>query len=249
MDGGDRAVILLDEDGVVAADKPADVPTIPDHEGASQSLLASVARAIGCPPDALHPTSRLDRGVSGVVLFARTEQAAERLRVAREQGSYERRYVAIAAHPPSDATGSWDVPIGRARDPRRRMPNGRDAVPSLTRYMAAGRAGDWALLALEPVTGRTHQLRVHAAHAGAPLLGDRVYGGPSRATLASGAVLAFDRVALHAARVRVPRADGSILEVRAPVPESLRRWWEKGGGDEGAWDVALTALATSGSRP
>jgi 23S rRNA pseudouridine955/2504/2580 synthase/23S rRNA pseudouridine1911/1915/1917 synthase len=119
-------------------------------------------------------------------------------------------------------------------------------VPALSRHATVARADagaqGWALLALEPVTGRTHQLRVHAAHAGAPLLGDRVYGGPSRVTLASGSVVVFDRIALHAARVRVPRADGSMLEVGAPVPPLLREWWQKGGGNDDAWDRALGDL-------
>jgi 23S rRNA pseudouridine1911/1915/1917 synthase len=232
--------LLADEDGLVAADKPADIATIPDHTDAASSLLASVARALGCAPAALHPTSRLDRGVSGVVIFARTEAAAERLRAAREWGAYARRYVAIASTAPPEDRGEWDAPIGRAaRDPRHRAVNGREPARALSRYVVAARTSTWALLALEPVTGRTHQLRVHAAHGGAPLLGDRIYGGPTRATLPSGRVLPFDRVALHAARVRVPRADGSMLEVSATVPSLLREWWRAGGGADGAWGAAL----------
>jgi RluA family pseudouridine synthase len=231
--------LLAEAEGLVAADKPAGMPTIPDQEGASTSLLASVARALGCAPSGLHPTSRLDRGVSGVVIFARSDAAAERLRVAREEGTYSRRYVAIAAALPSVGAGEWDAPIGRARDPRHRAVNGRDAVPAQSRFTVAGAAGPWALLALEPMTGRTHQLRVHAAHGGAPLLGDRVYGGPSRVTLASGRVLSFGRIALHAARVRVPGTDGTLLEVNAPVPAELRDWWRAGGGDDATWQVAL----------
>ena len=239
---GPPAVILHDEDGVVAADKPADVTTIPDQDGASASLLASVARALGVDPSALHPTSRLDRGVSGVVLFARTEAAAARLREARAEGLYARRYVAIAAAAPSPASGEWDAPIGKAKDPRHRAVAGKDPTAARTRYAVAGRAGAWALLALEPVTGRTHQLRVHAAHAGAPLLGDRVYGGPSRVTLPTGSVVSFDRIALHAARVRVPRRDGALLEVSAPVPAVLRAWWSAAKGDPDASGRALGEL-------
>lgn len=233
------ASILLAKGGLVAADKPADLVTIPDHDGATGSLLASVARALGVPTAALHPTSRLDRGVSGVVIFARTEEAAARLKDARERGVYSRRYVAIAAAAPAEPRGEWAASIGRADDPRHRAPEGRDAVAALSRFAVVARAGAWAMLALEPVTGRTHQLRVHAAHAGAPLLGDRAYGGPPRATLPTGRVLSFGRVALHAARVRVPRADGRLLEVSAPIPEELRGWWRAAGGDDAAWDLAL----------
>ncbi len=233
------ATLLLDEDGLVAADKPADVATIPGHDAGSESLLATVARTLGVHPLTLHPTSRLDRGVSGVVIFARTPGAAERLRAAREQGRYTRRYVAIAAGVPVPPDGEWSASIGRAADPQHRAVGGRDAVHALTRYATVATSGAWGLLALEPVTGRTHQLRVHAAHAEAPLLGDRFYGGPTRATRPSGSVLSFGRIALHAARVRVPREDGRVIEVSSPVPEVLRDWWRTGGGEDSAWERAL----------
>jgi 23S rRNA-/tRNA-specific pseudouridylate synthase len=93
------------------------------------------------------------------------------------------------------------------------------------------------MLALEPVTGRTHQLRVHAAHANLPLLGDRSYGGPMRETMSDGRVLRFDRIALHAARVAL-RGDESLI-LSAPVPVRLRAWWDALGGDPSAWDQAL----------
>ncbi len=237
--------ILLDEGGLVAADKPAEMVTIPDHAGASSSLLAAVARALGATPETLHPTSRLDRGVSGVVVFARTPEAAARLSAARERGAYSRRYVAIAASAPASTAEPWNAPIGRARDPRHRMAFGRDPAEALTRYAVAARAPscDWALLALEPVTGRTHQLRVHASHAGAPLLGDRTYGGPTRVTSPSGRVMALDRIALHAARVRIPGVPGHAdIEIAAPVPASLVDLWTLGGGDASDWARALLDL-------
>jgi 23S rRNA pseudouridine955/2504/2580 synthase/23S rRNA pseudouridine1911/1915/1917 synthase len=96
------------------------------------------------------------------------------------------------------------------------------------------------LLALAPFTGRTHQLRVHASHAGAPLLGDRVYGGPVRLTRPNGSVLPLSRIALHAARVVVPDARGEPFEVRAPIPDALESWWLSLGGEASAWDTAVS---------
>ena len=238
------ATILAEEGGIVAADKPADLVTTPDHGGATASLLASVARALGTEARSLHPTSRLDRGVSGVVIFARTASSAERLRLARVEGTYARRYVAIASALPEPARGEWDAPIGRAKDPRHRAAHGPEGAPALSRYAVVATTGTWSLLALEPVTGRTHQLRVHAAHAGAPLLGDRVYGGPSRVTLQSGRVLSFTRIGLHAARVRVPRADRGTMEVSSPIPAELLASWRALGGEDAAWEAALTEIFT-----
>ncbi len=238
---GPEVRVLLRTDDLVAVDKPAGVPTIADHGGGAHALVAVTARALGLDPSALHPTSRLDRDVSGVVVLALTAGAATRLAGARARGSYARRYVAIAARTPEPRAGTWSDPIGRAADPRHRAVDGRDAVAASTRYATcAAAAGGEALLALAPVTGRTHQIRVHAAHAGAPLIGDRVYGGPARVTLPGGRVLQPRRVALHAARVTVPDASGAPLSIEAPVPDELRSLWAALGGAAGDWEVATS---------
>jgi 23S rRNA-/tRNA-specific pseudouridylate synthase len=233
------ARILAHQDDLVAADKPAGMPTIADQSGAAHTLAAAVARAIGVDPGRLHATSRLDRDVSGVVVFALSPEAGERLRLAREAGAYTRRYVAIASHRPTPDTGVWDTPIGRAQDPRKRAPDGRDATDARSRFATVAQTPQGALLALTPLTGRTHQLRVHASHAGAPLLGDRAYGGPTRVTLPAGRVIALRRIALHAARVTVPGSGGAHLIVDAPVPDELVSLWEALGGTAAAWQAAI----------
>lgn len=242
--------MLVDEEGLVAVDKPAGMPTIPDQGGSAHSLVAVLAKSLGCAPEDLHATSRLDREVSGVVIFARTEEAARRLRTAREAGHYVRRYVAIAGRGPQSSTkaeahGEWDVPVGRAKDPRHRAAFGRDAAFARTRHATVARVGDRLLLALEPVTGRTHQLRVHAAYAGMPLLGDRTYGGETRLTFSSGRVVRLGRIALHAARVVVPRRSGGFIQLRAEVPALLRELWAAIGGEDSAWVTALEGSLAS----
>jgi 23S rRNA-/tRNA-specific pseudouridylate synthase len=230
--------VLLQTPDLVAVAKPAGVPTIPDHGGAAHALLALVAAELGVDPARLHATSRLDREVSGVVFFALSPVASERLLRARATGAYERRYIAIASRAPEPDAGRWDVPIGRARDPRLRAAKGPGALASTTRYAACARGGRGeAMLAVAPVTGRTHQIRVHAAHAGAPLLGDRAYGGPARLTLGNGRVLELRRIALHAFRVSVPDRDGERIVATAPVPKELADLWSALGGEASAWDV------------
>jgi len=235
------ATLLRNAGDLVAADKPAGIPTIPDHAGSAHALLHAVARALGVEASCLHATSRLDRDVSGVVIFTLTKGAAERLARARAEGVYERRYVAISARAPEIGGGTWDVPIGRAPDPRLRMAKGRDPVDARTRYQVVARAprGE-AMLAVAPVTGRTHQIRVHSSFAGAPILGDRAYGGPPRVTLATGRVLEPGRIALHAARVVVPGEDGSPMLVTSPIPTELQSLWSALGGDPAAWEVATS---------
>jgi 23S rRNA pseudouridine1911/1915/1917 synthase len=250
-----KLTILAREADFVAIDKPAGLPTIADHAGASHALVARAADALHLAPARLHPTSRLDREVSGVVIFALTAEAADRFKRAREAHTYTRRYVAIASRPLAARAGTWDAPIGRAKDPRHRAVNGRDAAASRTHYAAVADAGAFTLVALAPITGRTHQLRLHASHAGAPLLGDRTYGGPSRVTLPSGRVIALDRIALHAARVSVPRAARGAggasgasgtssaalpIVIDSPVPREMRDLWLSLGGDDAAWDIAIS---------
>ncbi|MBV9946785.1 MAG: hypothetical protein JOZ69_08060 [Myxococcales bacterium] len=116
-------------------------------------------------------------------------------------------------------------------------------MPAETRYVVCARvASGAALLGVAPVTGRTHQIRVHASHAGAPLFGDRAYGGPTRATLPNGRTLELGRVALHAARVSVPGAspDRPLFEACAPIPRELADLWSALGGDSEAWERAST---------
>src|SRR5690606_10791819 len=91
--------------------------------------------------------------------------------------------------------GTWDSPI--------------DGKDSSTRWRVVARAPSASMLAVDPVTGRTHQIRIHASRAGLPLLGDVDYGGPKQIALPSGRIVALERVALHAARVAV---DGIVAE-------------------------------------
>jgi 23S rRNA-/tRNA-specific pseudouridylate synthase len=244
---GAPVTILFDEGGLVATIKPAGIPTVPDHAGAAHSFVALVAAAIGAGPKDLRVTSRLDRDVSGVIVFARDERTEARLREARAEGRYQRRYVAIATGQLGER-GTWDAPIGRvAGSPRLRAAFGADAKPAETRWARVRVAPpSFLLLAVDPITGRTHQIRVHASHAGAPLVGDADYGGLTRITRPDGSVLAPRRIALHAARVIVPGARGGhghghAIEASAPIPEELLSLWSALGGATDDWAEALAA--------
>ncbi|HEY4121380.1 MAG TPA: RluA family pseudouridine synthase [Byssovorax sp.] len=226
--------ILASKKGLVVADKPAGLPTTADRRG-SASLLDAIASMRGVDVATLHAGSRLDVGVSGAVLVATTTRATKALADAREAGEVHRLYVALAAGE-LDGEGAWDAPIGEARAPGgRSLPaaHGHRERKAVTRWRAVARAPGVTLLALTPVTGRSHQLRVHAALAGLPLLGDRDHGGPRQLALAGGKVVPCgDRVALHALRVEVASLD---VAAESPVPDAMRALWSAVGGDPAAW--------------
>lgn len=221
--------VLYEDDELIAVDKPAGLVSVPDHHG-HDSLQARVAAHRGLALTAVHPTSRLDRGVSGVVVFALAARAREALAAAREHGSYARLYLALSERGPGDDRGVWDGAIGRhPRDARKRAVGGRDATHARTRFEVLARAAHGVALALRPETGRTHQLRVHAAHAGVPLDGDADYRGRRRFVTDRGEVLSLDRIALHAHRVQIPHR-GAVQVVRAELPHDFVAWWQRLGG-------------------
>jgi len=242
------ATVLVERGGFVFVDKPSGMATEPDHAGVEASLVARVAQKLGVPRTSLHALTRLDVGVSGVVTLARNAEAREQAQALRERGAWHRRYVALASGAPTPARGTWAQALGR---PRGLRTGPRAARAASTRYAEVGKAipvvvpartgnakVEPTLLALGPITGRTHQLRMHAAHAGVPLLGDTTYGGPGRLVLAGGLVRPLERIALHAAWVEL-ELGGELLRVVAAPPADLLALWSDLSGAPAAWEAAL----------
>ena len=216
-------VIHQDSD-LLIVNKPSGLPTTaPSAEDAS--LVRWVEDHF--PGLHAHPTSRLDSPVSGLVTFALTKATNQRLLGARSEGTYERLYLGVTLHKLQEERGVWDWPI--SIDPRnaklRVAGEGRGQRSARTRYEIEARSAHATLLHLRPETGRTHQLRVHAAKAGAPLFGDHAYGGERRTTLPSGTVVTARRVMLHCARIRFPW-DGESRTFEAANPEDFARVWQ-----------------------
>jgi 23S rRNA pseudouridine1911/1915/1917 synthase len=210
----DRARLLAVDEHLVAVDKPAGVPAQPTLTTDRGTLPDLVAALVGGPVEIVH---RLDRETSGVTVLARTRSAAAALAEAFRTGAAEKIYLALCARAPSPAEGRIDAPIGK--DParaglRRVLPGG---VPAATRYRTLAGSGVGALVEAQPETGRTHQIRVHLAHLGAPLLGDPRYGGPRRV-----AGVDVPRVMLHALRLAIRHPEtGAPLVFEAPIPEDF----------------------------
>jgi 23S rRNA pseudouridine955/2504/2580 synthase len=238
--GGEAEIgIAYRDEHLLVLIKPPRLPTTsPD----GLNCLAAMARALDPSAPKMHPSSRLDRDVTGLVIFARTERAIEMLLQARRDGRYERAYLALVAGVPDPERGTWHWSIAiDPADPRRRIaveegsPAAR-AQQASSDYALRASARGFSVLALAPRSGRTHQLRVHCARAGHPILGDVAYGGAPRVVLQDGRVVAARRPHLHCARVCVPHPRGGRerLELVAPVPDDLARSWTSMGGDRGA---------------
>lgn len=235
--------ILDDKDDVFAVHKPAALPTEPDHGGAD-CVLAQLAKLLRVEPEGLFAISRLDVGVSGVLLVTLGARSRERLLAERAAGRLRRRYVALAAGVPEPSEGDWREALG-GKGPAKRAVDGRDPQNAHTRYRVVATARPasrglvaTALLALSPVTGRTHQLRVHAAAHQVPLLGDRKYGGPPRMTAADGSVHGFSQILLHSAWVEWG-APGQRTRITSEPAEPLVDAWLALGGDLGAMQRSL----------
>jgi tRNA pseudouridine32 synthase/23S rRNA pseudouridine746 synthase len=234
--------ILFEGDGVFAVHKPAALPTEPDRNGAD-CVVAQLARALRVEPQGLFAISRLDVGVSGVLLVTLGAKSRQRLLAERAAGRLRRRYLGLASGVPQPSEGEWREAVGVLAGGKRGV-EGRDAKPALSRYRVVataspvGRGAPTSLLALSPVSGRTHQLRVHAAAHGAPLLGDRKYGGPPRMTGPDGSVHAFPQILLHAAWVEW-QTQARVRRVASEPARALLAAWAALGGDLGALQLGL----------
>ncbi|MEN9704920.1 MAG: ribosomal large subunit pseudouridine synthase [Pseudomonadota bacterium] len=169
---------------------------------------------------------RIDKDTSGLLVVARTLEAHKVLVEMLREHAVRREYLALVVGRVTGG-GTVDQPIGRHRTDRLKMTvraDGRDAV---THYRVAERFRNHTLLRIQLETGRTHQIRVHMAHVGHPLVGDPTYGGRRQLTagedpVARAALQAFRRQALHAARLQFDHpVTGKTVDVEAPLPEDL----------------------------
>lgn len=233
-----RARVLYEGEGLVAVDKPAWLPMQRTRASARLSLEAAVREALG--DDSLVAAHRLDRQTSGVALFARGRAGAW---AARELAArrVRKRYLAVAAPSPGRDAFAVEGWVARAADPARfrfalhasppappagaegalregsRRASEAPARWSRTEFRVLRRGPARALLEARPETGRTHQIRLHLAAAGSPVVGDDLYGAP----YAPGAAAAAERVLLHAAALELTTPAGRTLRIEAAPPADL----------------------------
>ncbi len=227
-----RAEVLYADERLAVLAKPAGVSlaTRRREPGAAvERLLAEVApgeaASLGLVPGDLALVHRLDVGTSGVVVLARDADAHRALVRAFSERRVEKLYLALVWGRPRPAQGRWEWPLAPDRRDRRRMgvsPGGRSA---LTDYRVEGHAPHVSLVRLAPKTGRTHQIRVHLAYAGHPIVGDDLYAGPRHHAVGDPALrrlLEPERPLLHAWRIHLPETAATReLIVTAPLPRDF----------------------------
>jgi tRNA pseudouridine32 synthase/23S rRNA pseudouridine746 synthase len=216
--------VLLADAALVAVDKPPGRVVIPGRGAPERTLLDEAQAEHG----RLWVVHRLDRGTSGVLLFARSAAAHRALNLAFEGRAVEKRYLAIVRGAPPDEA-RLDLTIAHARKGRMRpgRPGEEGAKPAATRVRVLERfparppLPALALVEAVPETGRTHQIRVHLAWAGTPLACDPDYGEAEPLRDAAGTAL-LARTPLHAAALAFPHpASGARVQVEAPLPADM----------------------------
>lgn len=201
-------IIFIDGEAIVL-DKPAGLPVDAPRDGSIslENHLQGLAFGFQRWPTAVH---RLDRDTSGCLLLARNPKAHKRFAAAFESGAVRKTYLAWVEGAPQGESGVIDLPLSKrsTRDAGWRMVGDPKGKPARTHWHLVERRGDRSLVRFEPETGRTHQIRVHAADGlGTPIVGDPVYGRGGKHML------------LHAWRLMVPRGNKAPIEAEAPLPD------------------------------
>ena len=206
-------ILYVDAEAIVI-DKPAGLPVDTPRAGGDSVATRAGELKLGFQrePVAMH---RLDQDTSGCLLLARNPKARAKFQQAFESGSVEKTYLAVVSGVPDEAEGTIDLPLAKfstAEGGWRMVPDDK-GKRAQTHWRKFGELEGQSLIEFKPLTGRTHQIRVHAARGlGAAIVGDPVYGS------AGGPML------LHSWRLVVPRGSKPAIDVVAPVPDSFGLW-------------------------
>lgn len=193
--------VVYESAQILVCDKPAGIPAHPSMLHRDDTLANWFAAV--CPDCGFHLVNRLDRNTSGLCVIAKTVYAAHRLR-----NAVQKRYYALV-RPGLSGSGTVDAPIARERESVITRCVRADGKPAVTHYRVLCQTPQCTLVELTPETGRTHQIRVHMAHIGYPLLGDSLYGGDCSV---------LQRHALHCGKMILPEPEtGEQLTLTAPL--------------------------------
>jgi len=218
-------LILFVDGEAIVIDKPAGLPVDAPRAGGTsiESRIDELSLGFKRPPVPMH---RLDRDTSGCLLFARNPKARARFQQAFETGAVSKSYLAVLDGQVDGEGGVIDLPVAKVSSAAGgwRMVVSEGGKEAATRWRKLAEVEGQTLVEFRPTTGRTHQIRIHAARGlGAPILGDPVYSLPDDAELGD-MTLPDSGMLLHAWRLMVPRVPKEAIDVTAPVPDRFGRW-------------------------
>jgi 23S rRNA pseudouridine1911/1915/1917 synthase len=224
--------VIYEDEHLIAVNKPPGLvvhPAAGNPEGTLVNALLAHCRDLSGVGGVERPgiVHRLDKDTSGVMVAAKSDAAHRALSLAFRWRTTDKRYLALVYGLPSREEGVVDAPIARHPSERKRMAVVAGGRQARTFWWARERFPGAALFECRPVTGRTHQIRVHLAHAGHAVIGDPVYAGRQWRTLADDALAercrTFPRQALHAWKLTIAHpGSGEPMTFEAPLPEDLR---------------------------
>ena len=242
---------IVEEDGdVIVLNKPGDIVCHPSKNGPWSSLVGACREHLQLPR--VHMIYRLDRETSGVMVFAKNPAMAGRLQTAVEGRRVQKLYLAILCGELREPV-VVDAPLGRdlasSSGARQAVVRGPEGRPALTEFLPVAYGGGYTLARVRPRTGRQHQIRVHAASLGCPILGDKLYGPDQLLFLEFirdgftprlASLLTLPRHALHALEMRFEPGEGGRT-FRAPLTPDLRAFAREGMGIDEATLAAAEA--------
>ncbi len=240
-----QSLILKEDSSVFVLNKPSGLAT-QGGSGITRHIDGMLPALQGTKNQRPRLVHRLDRDTSGVLVVARTVPAAAALSESLRRRDAQKVYWALTRGVPKPRSGTIKLALAKeagfgegGRDERMTgVENDTEGAKSATTHYAviAAAAGEYAWVALKPVTGRTHQIRAHLAHLGTPVVGDFKYGGVE----ARGLGELEDRLHLHARSIDIAHPDGGRLRVTAPLPPHMLRAWQLFGFDPDRADDPFT---------
>ncbi len=243
-------IVHLDEHLLVINKPPGlSLATKPSEPGAAVERIRAAlgARDRSRVAGELYLVHRLDVPTSGLVALARDAETHRGLVAALGERRVEKLYLALVWGRPKPGRGTWEEPLGPDRKDRRRMRVDPDGRPSVSEYAIRESGHGVSLLELKPRTGRTHQLRVHAAHVGHPIVGDDLYGGPRHHGVrekALRAALGPPHTLLHAWRLWLPSPPlAAPLMLEVPLPPAFAQALAVCG-----WSIEAAGTAPAAAR-
>jgi len=213
--------IIFEDDYLIVINKEAGIPTHPSRN----HYMGTLANGLMCHwmeegrDITIRPVNRLDKNTSGLVIFAKSSHIQHLMSIEDYRSKITKEYLAVVQGVVGADSGTVDAPIAREKLHSIRRVVREDGAEAVTHYSVIERYEDCSLLEIVPETGRTHQIRVHMAHLGYPLLGDELYGGSQER---------IKRHALHAHRISMLHPiENRMLEFSAQIPSDMKELIKK----------------------